>query len=467
MPILRVIRTIVTVVAVFAPIATAQDPKLIELTGRLLDRLPSAYRDISKQVVALPEKTQQSWLEVPSGNLMLAMISQIAVKPEGIDFLVARLEKEESPDWRVRIIEVLSSYWRTHPEKQIILERHALSDPSADVSLHALEVLRSIRMTDLAQLLEKRMAAARDARDTMSLNRLLPEEERWLSLKRGTMLPAFLRTPPPVFSVKAADQPIRVLAFGDFGTGSPAQVDLAKTMVAYHKAHPFDFGITLGDNFYLAGMMSPNDPRWQTQWEQLYGLMNIKFYASLGNHDWVTPDSPAAEILYSEKSPDWRMPAPYYTYTAGPVQFFVTDGIGSGGLEFSQAQLDWLDAELGKSKAQWKIVYGHFPIYSAQRGVNPLLSETLLPILKKRHADVYMNGHDHNLQELNPEDGVHFFISGGGGVGLAEMNPYDRTAFKKMLYGFTVLEANQSAMDVIFIGMDGQELYRRKIERRP
>ena len=465
MPISKAIRTIVTIAIAFTPIAQAQDTKPVELTARLLDRLPVAYRDISKQVVALPVKTQQSWLGVPSGDLMLAMISQIAVKPEGTDFLVAHLEKEESPEWRARIIEVLSSYWRAHPEKQIILERHASSDTSAEVSLHALEVLRSIRMTDLAQLLEKRMAAARDARDTTSLTRLVPEQERWLMLKRGTMLPAFLRTPPPVFSVKAADQPIRVLAFGDFGTGSPAQVNLAKTMVQYHKAHPFDFGITLGDNFYLAGMMSPDDPRWQTQWEQLYGSMNIKFYASLGNHDWRTPESPAAEILYSQKSPDWRLPSPYYTFTAGPVQFFVTESIV--GIEVSQAELDWLDAELAKSTAQWKVVYGHFPIYSAEHGENKILSQTLLPILKKHHVDVYMNGHDHNLQELNAEDGVHFFVSGGGGVGLADFNQYDRTVFKKMLYGFTVLEADQKLMDVIFIGIDGNELYRRKIERRP
>ena len=48
----------------------------------------------------------------------------------------------------------------------------------------------------------------------------------------------------------------------------------------------FDFGITLGDNFYSIGMESPEDLRWQTQWEKMYGPLGIPFYATLGNHDW-------------------------------------------------------------------------------------------------------------------------------------------------------------------------------------
>ena len=88
-------------------------------------------------------------------------------------------------------------------------------------------------------------------------------------------------------------------------------------MLRTHRSTAFDFGITLGDNFYSIGMESPEDPRWKTQWEQLYGPMGIPFYTALGNHDWGQADSPSAEILYSAKSPNWHMPAPYYTYLAG------------------------------------------------------------------------------------------------------------------------------------------------------
>ena len=448
-----------------AALCRGQDSKPVELVDQLAARIPEPYRTIAKSTVTLPAKTQQSWLTVPADDLMIAMIGQLASTPEGIRFLLQRLANEAAPVWRARIIGALSGYWRSHPAEQPIVERYAASDPDAQVSLEALEVLRSIRMTDLENLFETRLAVARDSHDEPALAALVPLQERWFSLRRGTMLPSFLRVPPQVFSVKPAGQPIRVLAFGDFGTGSPAQVDLAKAMVAYHKTRPFDFGITLGDNFYLAGMASTEDPRWRTQWEDLYGSMGIRFYAALGNHDWVMPDSPAAEILYSAKSPDWRMPSPYYTFTAGPAQFFVVDEDGAQGVELSQAQLDWLDKELAKSTALWKVVYGHFPIYSSTRGDNQILIDSLLPILKKRKVDVYLNGHDHNLQEQRPEGGLHFFVSGGGGVGLAAFNPYDRTVYQQMVYGFSVLEANNRNFTVTFVDTDGKELYRKALSK--
>ena len=54
------------------------------------------------------------------------------------------------------------------------------------------------------------------------------------------------------------------------------------------------------------------------------------------------------------------MPAAYYTFQAGAVQFFALDTD-----LISEAQLRWLTESLDKSVATWKVVYGHHPIYSA------------------------------------------------------------------------------------------------------
>src|SRR5258705_432313 len=88
------------------------------------------------------------------------------------------------------------------------------------------------------------------------------------------------------FSLKASGQPIRVLAFGDFGDGSSGQREVAAATLQYHRQRPFDFAITLGDNFYDKGMKSVDDPRWKTWWDQLYDPLGIQFYATLGNHDY-------------------------------------------------------------------------------------------------------------------------------------------------------------------------------------
>ena len=209
-----------------------------------------------------------------------------------------------------------------------------------------------------------------------------------------------------------------MLAFGDFGNGSGEQKMVAQTIVTYHQGQRFDFAITLGDNFYSVGMESPSDPRWKTWFEDLYGPLGIPFYASLGNHDWGHPDSPAAEILYSGLTPTWRMPAAYYTFTAGPVQFFALD---TQSVALAQKQREWLDRELTTSQARWKVVYGHHPIYSdGNYEDRPDLIASLLPILANR-VDAYICGHDHNLQALQAQRGVRFYIAGGGGAGLYEV----------------------------------------------
>lgn len=429
----------------------------VGLSDALLSRIPSVYRDEAKSRVAVTNEVQQRWLKLSDEDLAGAVIGQLSRSPDGDEFLLSRLENESSPKLRGRIIGSLGGYWVSHVQAQAILEKHASSDADAGVALQALEQLRSIRMNDLRKLLQTRLELAKTSGDIAGTSKLAMEAERDYSWFGNITLPGFLRVPPAVFSVVPADKSIRVLAFGDFGTGSEAQKLTAAAMIEYNKSKPFDFGITLGDNFYTYGMDSPSDPRWQTQWEQLYGPLGIKFYVSFGNHDYGQPDSPAAEILYSQNSPDWRFPAPYYTYTAGPAQFFAIDTV-----DLSDAELLWLDSEIGKSKAHWKVVYGHYPIYSAT-GEDKQLGSKLLPILKER-VDVYLTGHHHNLQELKPEGGVHFFVSGGGGAGLYNVDPaYPRSVFKDKVNGFTVLEADAKHLKVSFIGTDGKEIYQNTL----
>jgi hypothetical protein len=225
-------------------------------------------------------------------------------------------------------------------------------------------------------------------------------------------------------------------------------------MRRFHQMRSFDFAITLGDNFYPKGMESPVDPRWKTWWDEVYDPIGIKAYASLGNHDWGFGDSPAAEVLYTQRSPSWRMPATYYTFTAGPVQFFALDTY-----EIPEAQLQWLDTELSASHARWKLVYGHHPIYSAgSHESSPRLVKQLLPVLKNR-VDVYLAGHDHDLQHLRTEAGVHFFVSGGGGRSIRQSKPGPRSLFAKGIYGFAVLDANRHQLKVTFFDTHLNQLY--------
>jgi tartrate-resistant acid phosphatase type 5 len=368
-----------------------------------------------------------------------------------IDFLLVVLETDPSARVRETIIDELGGY--PHPQVRQALVRRAATDADVAVSVLALDKLRVQDTKALSLLLEQRMEMARRNKDENQHRLLAREQERWISLVRGSMLPTFMQVPPPTFSLKATEQAIRVLAFGDFGNGNESQRQVASAMSRFHQKTPFDFAVTLGDNFYSKGMESPTDPRWKTWWDELYDPLGIKFYATLGNHDWGFPDSPAAEVLYTLKSTSWRMPATYYTFTAGPVQFFALDTN-----VISEAQLLWLSDELTKSRARWKVVYGHHPIYSAGRHDDNIVKiEQLLPILKGR-ADIYLAGHDHDMQHLKPEGNLHFFVAGSGGQ-LRPIEPGPRSLFAKSALGFAVIEAEAKQVKVRFIDTNLSQLY--------
>ncbi len=276
----------------------------VVLSEPVLTRLPSDWRaPVSRHVRATPGE-QQRFLTVSAEVLRQTLARLLARVPAADSFLKAQLAKDASPLVRTTILQTIAAdpRWMSMPDTPALIEGVVTSDAEPKVSMAALEALRRWRMRSLNALLNRRVGAAIASKDDTALPRLLDEQERWLSLERGTMLPAFLRSPVPMFTASPTDRPIRVVAFGDFGTGSDAQQDLGRTLVAYHQARPFDLGITLGDNFYSVGMESPSDSRWQTQWEQIYAPLGIPFYAALGNHDWGHPDSPAAEILYSARN---------------------------------------------------------------------------------------------------------------------------------------------------------------------
>jgi tartrate-resistant acid phosphatase type 5 len=238
---------------------------------------------------------------------------------------------------------------------------------------------------------------------------------------------------------------------------SPDEQAVAKAMAVYGKAHPFDFGITLGDNFYGSGLSSPDDPRWASEYEPLYGPLGIKLYASFGNHDQYNGDSPPAEILYAARSKSWRFPAQFYTFTAGPVQFYAIDTNDP-----SEVQLAWLKSALDSSHARWKLVYGHFPLYintELRNFTDTTTERKLLPILTGR-ADIYLAGHYHSMQHLTPKNGVNFFIAGGGGASAYDVGTVDSlTKFVTKEHGFAVLDATDSTFMVRFIDEHAKQMY--------
>jgi hypothetical protein len=414
---------------------------VLELFRNPINSLPSNLRPAGRGLLLATSDSERIRLIETLGDSSLEAVG---------DLFLRMLERKTSASVRLALLEYLIRYPR--PGLAPMFERLARSDPNPQVAMMALEGLRAIRVQKLReQFLARRLRRSRTGSDAWKA--FAEADQRWISLVRGAMLPAFMQVPPPVFSAKEQDR-IKVVAFGDFGTGTSEQQQVASAIMTYHQQSPFDIGITVGDNFYPIGIESLKDPRWQTWWEDMYGPLKIVFYPVLGNHDWYDFDSPAAQILYSDHSSSWKMPAPYYTFVAGPVQFFALDT-----QEISQIQLKWFEEELGKSQATWKVVYAHHPIFSdGYHGDNEVLKEQLMPLMRNR-VDLYLTGHEHDMQHLRPVDGVNFVISGGGGRTLRPPRPTSRALFAREAFGFTILEANATQLDIRMVGADAQVMH--------
>lgn len=294
---------------------------------------------------------------------------------------------------------------------------------------------------------------------------LAAEHQRASDLVEYNIIPWFMREPPPVFAAAPENASrIRFVAFGDWGRrNNENQQQVAAAMRAAHARARFDFGVTTGDNFYSDGIESPRSSRWQPEYEQEYGVMGIPIYATLGNHDFEDPESPAAQIAYTGFSKTWKLPATHYTFTAGPAQFFMLDT-----QSLTPWQLGWLDSALAASTARWKIVVGHYDLYSNRRdersqGAVPLL----VPILKRHRVPVYVNGHYHTLQHYQV-DGTDYITTGAGGgsrlygVDTTKVEPARK--FAAASYGFAEIDVTPTTFVLRFRDASGKEIYR--YERR-
>jgi 3',5'-cyclic AMP phosphodiesterase CpdA len=246
---------------------------------------------------------------------------------------------------------------------------------------------------------------------------------------------------------------------GDSGDGSKAQAAIAKQMLAYREKTPFDFVLMLGDNIYGGGK-----PKYfQTEFEQPYKDLlkaGVKFYAALGNHD-------AAEADFHVNYKDFNMGGKrYYNFVKGVegtdhlIEFFALDTNAEDGLE--KAQLDWLNKELGNSKARWKVAYMHHSIFSSGRMHPPYLSlrNQLHPLFVKHKVNLVLAGHTHVYERIKPQDDVQYITEGSSGKIMR--NNLDKASSLTAVgndqqQSFLLVHVTTKDLTIEAIGMDGKQ----------
>ncbi len=302
----------------------------------------------------------------------------------------------------------------------------------------------------------------------------------------GTPQPVGQRVPDPVASAAVApfdSAAFNFLVVGDWGrNGFFNQSDVARGMGRVGDQIQSRFTISTGDNFYLDGVTSLEDPKWERSYEAIYTAPSLqsRWYVTLGNHDWLG-DVPA-QIEYTRQSDRWHLPAQYYSETiplddGTEVLFVFIDTtplaypedykrrFSDTGVWNPEQQLKWIEQTLAASDAPWKIVVGHHPIYvgSIRYSDNLRLVESLVPIFERTGVQMYVAGHDHNLQHHRPEGSpIDYFVSGAGSL-TREVIETPNTLFALRIPGFMAFSMSATSSEVQAYDENGQLVYRAEV----
>jgi tartrate-resistant acid phosphatase type 5 len=284
----------------------------------------------------------------------------------------------------------------------------------------------------------------------------------------------------------AAPAPCNFLVVGDWGRdGNAHQREVAVQMGRAAQSLASQCVFSVGDNFYEDGVQATSDPLWRSSFEAIYSApsLQVPWYVALGNHDYR--GNPQAQIDYATISQRWRMPSRYYKMSGSQIgaphlDVFVIDtsplvhkyrkdvhnAIAANVVSQDvPAQLRWLDEQLSRSTAPWKLVLGHHTIYSggSGHGDTPETTELIEPLLRKHGVQAYINGHDHDLQHIR-RGGVDYLCCGAGSE-VRPVQAVEGTLYCAARSGFAVLRSSLDSLSVEFRDFTGATLYRGEIPR--
>lgn len=269
----------------------------------------------------------------------------------------------------------------------------------------------------------------------------------------ATLATGALLKPASVFASLPDDSKTRFAVVGDFGTGESDEFAIAARMLEAHRKAAFDLALAVGDNIYPNGSARYFVPNFEKPFE---GLLQerVKFYAVLGNHD--VENGRKDQVNY----PLFNMGGSnYYTFSRGNglVDFFMLDSTA-----FDAGQSNWLEISLRQSRAIWKIVALHHPLYSSgkKHGAETKgLRATLEPLLTRYHVQVVFAGHDHVYERTKPQQGIQHFVTGAGGKmrrGDIDMKSPLRASSYDRDNSFMVVEVDEAEMSFKSISETGE-----------
>ena len=217
-------------------------------------------------------------------------------------------------------------------------------------------------------------------------------------------------TTPPLSAVPATNW---VNVFGDTGwCGAPAMPLIAKLLER------------LGGDIFLAGDLAyPNGTSGEFQrcFEPDFGRFRSRFWASPGNHDYMTAGADGYFTYFGDRAGPSRRG--YYSVRSSSWQVLMLNSQTAIGR--NSPQFEWVRSALVASPTRCTMAVMHYPFDSSgPNGPNPQLRD-IWELMNSQGVDVVVAGHDHLFERHAPQDasgrpdparGIRLFIAGTGGA---------------------------------------------------
>ena len=256
-------------------------------------------------------------------------------------------------------------------------------------------------------------------------------------------LPTGFRTAPD----RARAATARFVALGDLGTVTSDQLAVLEQL----EQVPFDLMVLTGDVAYESGTAAEFDRNFFGVYRNVLG--QVPAFPASGNHDYSTDDARPFREAFSlfENGTDFGKER-WYSFDWGPVHFVFLDT-----QQLVDAQIQWLDQDLGAHDRPWTVVIAHRPPYSAgDHGSEPAVREAFSPIFAAHQVPLVLLGHEHNYERTKPLDGVVYVVTGGGGRGTRAVGKEAFTQVIERVAHFVWVEADDQQLRLVAIDATGQ-----------
>ena len=180
--------------------------------------------------------------------------------------------------------------------------------------------------------------------------------------------------------------------------------------------------LTLGDNTYPIGMPREFSDCYAPTW----GRFKAVTHPSSGNHEYYTPSANGYYGYFGDAA--GAAPGFYYSFNIGRWHLLSLNSNIRG--KVWEEQLAWVKKDLAQSEASCTLAYWHHPRFSSGGHGNNEDMQPLWQLLQAAHADVVLNGHDHDYERFAPQDsngrrddahGIREFVVGTGGARLTPL----------------------------------------------